>query len=80
MKVSARDRRHFEAIRRVKALERAERQRDPGYLNAVDSMREGLELADVASDSHIEALLDARALGQAELSRRARVLGLRERS
>lgn len=77
MTVSARERRHFEAIRKAKAAERVERLREALQKHPIDSMREGLELGRIAVDAHIEAALDERALGQAELARRARALGMR---
>jgi hypothetical protein len=80
MTVSARERRHFEAIREAKAAERLERLREALRKSPIESMREGLALGDAGCDPYVETALDARAHGQAELSRRARALGLRERS
>jgi hypothetical protein len=77
MTASARERRHFEAVRRAKQAERAERLRETLQRHPLESMREGLALGAGVVDAQVEAALDARAIGQAELARRARALGMR---
>ena len=54
MTVSARERRHFEAIRKAKDAERLERQREALRRSPIESMREGLALGDVGFDPHVE--------------------------
>lgn len=76
--VSERERRHFAAIAQAKREERQERIREALAEPAVKRIIEGLELGEAMPTSpEREALLDARALGQAELQQRARRLGLR---
>jgi hypothetical protein len=76
--VSERDRRHFERVRAAKEAERTERAREALERPAIARIIEGLELGALApSTPEIEAALDRRALGQAELQQRARRLGLR---
>lgn len=77
MPVSERDKRHFEAIAEAKRAERKERRREAAAEPAVKKMLEGLALGDaVKLAPGAERRLDERALGQAELHRRARRLGL----
>lgn len=79
MSVSERERAHFEAIARAKREERRERAREAAAAHPVQKMIEGLELgAAMPTTPEREALLDRRALGQAELYARARRLGLYE--
>ena len=75
---TARERRHFEAIRRAKDAERAARQREALARHPVECMREGLELGDFPVDPEIEAALERRGLAQAELARRGRALRARD--
>ncbi len=76
--VSERDRAHMERIRAAKEAERAERALEASRRPAMARIIEGLELGEQAPTSEaIEDALDRRALGQAELQRRARELGLR---
>lgn len=76
--VSERERRHFAVIAEAKRQERSERIREAIAEPAVKRIIEGLELGEAMPTSpEREALLDARALGQAELQQRARRLGLR---
>ncbi len=78
MPVPEAERRHLAAIAAAKADERAERIREALARPAVARMIEGLELGQaMPSTPEREALLDRRALGQAELQARARRLGLR---
>jgi hypothetical protein len=77
MAASARERRHFEAIREAKDAERVERLREALQNHPVERMREGLALGAFAVDAAVEAALDRRALGQAELARRGRALRVR---
>lgn len=78
MAVSERERRHFAVIAEAKRQERAERIREALAKPAVQRIIEGLELGEAMPTSpEREALLDRRALGQAELQARARRLGLR---
>lgn len=78
MSVAPRERRHFDAIARAKQSERIDRVREAVQESAVKRMIEGLELGLAMPTSPArEALLDERALGQAELQTRARRLGLR---
>lgn len=74
MQASARERRHFEAIRKAKLAERVERIREALRRHPLEGMREGLELGDVATSAAVEASLDRRALSQADLARRGRAL------
>ena len=74
MTATARERRHFEAIRRAKAAEREERQRDALAKHPVECMREGLALGAFPIGPEIEAALERRGLAQAELARRGRAL------
>ncbi|HEX2677610.1 MAG TPA: hypothetical protein VHM19_13245 [Polyangiales bacterium] len=76
--VSARDRRHFDAIRKAKQAEREERLVETLARDPIESMREGLALGAGKVDAAVERLLDQRALGQAELAKRGRALGMRE--
>lgn len=76
--ISLRERRHFREIARCKNEERLERIREALAEPAVKKIIEGLELGDAMPVSpEREALLEQRALGQAELQARARRLGLR---
>ena len=75
--ISEQERRHFEAIREAKELERAERLREALDKHAVERMREGLDLGAGYEDDQLEAALELRALAQAEFARRGRALGLR---
>jgi hypothetical protein len=74
MTATPRERRHFEAIARVKDVERAERQREALARHPVECMREGLALGAFPVDSEIEVALERRGLAQAELARRGRAL------
>lgn len=66
------------AIAGAKAAERRERIREALARPAVARMIDGLELGHaMPSSPEREAILDERALGQAELQARARRLGLR---
>jgi hypothetical protein len=77
MSVSERDRRHFAAIAEAKRAERDERLREAAARDPMEKIIEGLALGAAAPTSEaIERMLDERALGQAELHRRARRLGL----
>jgi hypothetical protein len=72
------DREHFRRIAEAKAREREERIREDMAKPAMQRVIEGLEAGEALPTSPArEALLDARALGQAELQARARRLGLR---
>lgn len=75
--VSAREQRHFEAVRRLKEAERQERLREALARHPLESMREGLALAALTLANASDDLSDQRALGQAELARRGRERGLR---
>lgn len=78
MPVAKEDRRHLEAVAQAKAAERRERIREALARPAIERMIEGLELgAAMPLTPEREALLDQRALAQAELQARARRLGLR---
>lgn len=78
VKITERERHHFREIARVKERERRERLREALAEPAMKRIIEGLELGDAMPVSpEREALLDARALAQAELQSRARRLGLR---
>ena len=77
MPVSASDRRHFDAIAEAKAEERQERMREAAAASPMQKIVEGLDLGAAApTDAATEEMLDRPALGQAELHRRARRLGL----
>ena len=72
------DREHFRRSAAGKAVEREERIREDLDKPAMQRIIEGLEAGEALRTScEREALLDARALGQAELQARARRLGLR---
>jgi len=75
--VTAKERRHFQAIRAAKQIEHEERLRDALTMAPVERIREGLALGAAPLDTQLEAGLDRRALAQAELARRGRELGLR---
>ena len=77
MTVSARERRHFQAIRTAKQAEHEERVREALEKHPVERIREGLALGAAPLDPKLEASLDRRALAQAELARRGRALGMR---
>lgn len=78
MAASASDREHFRRIAALKAQEREERIQEDLAKPAMQRVIEGLEAGEALPTSpEREALLDARALGQAELQARARRLGLR---
>ncbi len=77
MPVSERDKRHFQVIAEAKRVEREVRRSESAAESPMKRMIEGLEMADaVPLAPGAEARLDERALGQAELHRRARRLGL----
>jgi len=76
--VTDRDREHFRRIAEAKKAEEAERLREAALRHPVEKMIEGLRMGYAApTDEATERLLDERALGQAELARRGRELGLR---
>ena len=54
-----------------------ERLREALQRRPLELMREGLALGAAQTDAHVEAALDARALGQAGLAHLARALGMR---
>ena len=74
---SAEERAHFARIAAAARAQEAERLREELARPAMERMIEGLLLGEAAGTSPaIERALDERALGQAELHRRARRLGL----
>lgn len=78
MSLSAKDRSHFDRIREAKRAERDERLDEALEKPAIARIIEGLELGAMAPNHPgVEASLDRRALGQADLQARARELGLR---
>lgn len=78
VRVTAADREHFRRIAAAMAAERAERTREDLAKPAMQRIVEGLAAGQaLPTSAEREALLDARALGQAELQARARRLGLR---
>jgi hypothetical protein len=77
MRVTERERRHFDAIRRAKQAEHEERLREALQTHPVARILQGLALGAGEQAAEVEAALDRRATGQAELGRRARALGLR---
>jgi hypothetical protein len=75
--VSKQDRAHFERIAAAEGELRAARLREELRKPAMQRLLEGLLLGEAAGTSPtVERMLDERALGQAELHRRARRLGL----
>jgi len=77
MAVTERERRHFERIAEAKRSEQEERMREAAREPVMKRIIEGLELGELApTDAATEAMLDERALGQANLAARARRLGL----
>jgi hypothetical protein len=75
--VSKQDRAHFERIAAAEREQAASRLREELQRPAMQRLLEGLMLGDAAATSAAsEQLLEQRALGQAELHRRARRLGL----
>ncbi len=77
MAVTERERRHFERIAAAKRSEHEDRMREAAREPVMKRIIEGLELGELApNDAATEAMLDERALGQANLAARARRLGL----
>jgi hypothetical protein len=71
------DRAHFKRIEVAQRAAEAERIREELARPAMERLIEGLALGDAARASPVvERSLDQRALGQSELHRRARQLGL----
>lgn len=76
--VTDRDRAHFRRIAAAKKAEEEERLAEAARRHPVEKMIEGLQMGYAApTDEATERMLDERALGQAELARRGRELGLR---
>ncbi len=77
MTVSDRERLHFARIAEAKRAEHDLRALEAAAEPAMKRIIEGLELGYAApTDALVEALLDARALGQVQFYERARQLGL----
>jgi hypothetical protein len=75
--VSKQDRAHFERIAQAEHEQAASRLREELRRPAMQRLLEGLMLGAAAGSSPaVEKMLEQRALGQAELHRRARRLGL----
>lgn len=75
--MTERERRHFAAIAEAMQAEGDERRREAAARGGIEKVLEGLALGDAAPTTEaIERQLDERALGRAELHRRARRLGL----
>ncbi len=77
MKVSAREREHFDRIREAMSIERSARTREDLQKTAIERIAEGLALGEALPRSKERDALDLdRALGQAQFYERARRLGL----
>jgi hypothetical protein len=75
--VSKQDRAHFERIAEAEREHAVSRLREELRRPAMQRLLEGLMLGEAAGTSPaVEQMLEQRALGQAELHRRARRLGL----
>jgi hypothetical protein len=74
---TAEERAHFERVAAAKRAQDADQLREELARPAMERLLEGLVLGEAAATSAaIERALDERALGQADLHRRARRLGL----